>query len=109
MNQDNNIPAETTKNLVGDIGFCLVSAKIMVLGENVDYMYREEPNSDTDSGWRFLSNTEDEEYLDNPENTDIYSVNAVAHNDKAIIPYLKLPVGSELARIEGTNEFEILD
>lgn len=109
MNQDNNIPVGTNKNLVGDIGFCLVSAKIMVLGENVDYMYREEPNSDTDSGWRFLSNTEDEEYLDNPENTDIYSVNAVAHNDKAIIPYLKLPVGSELARIEGTNEFEILD
>ncbi|WP_121966779.1 DUF2185 domain-containing protein [Myroides sp. N17-2] len=109
MNQDNNILAEATKNLVGDIGFCLVSAKIMVLGENVDYMYREEPNSDTDSGWRFLSNTEDEEYLDNPENTDIYSVNAVAHNDKAIIPYLKLPVGSELARVEGTNEFEILD
>ncbi|MDM1361397.1 DUF2185 domain-containing protein [Myroides marinus] len=107
QNNNNNIPAE--KNLVEDIGFCLASGKIMILGEKVDYMYREEPNSDTDSGWRFLSNTEDEEYLDNPENSEIYSVNAVAHNDMAIIPYLKSPVGSELVRVEGTDEFKALD
>jgi len=36
-------------------------------------------------------------------------VNAVAHNDKAIIPYLNAPVGSELGRVEGTDEFEVLD
>ncbi|MDR2223093.1 MAG: DUF2185 domain-containing protein [Flavobacteriaceae bacterium] len=108
MNQkDFNVGKDAMESLVGDMGFCLVSDKIMVLGEKIDFMYREEPDSETDSGWRFLSNTEDEEYLDNPENSGIYSVNTVANNDRAIIPHLNAPIGSEFVRVEGTDEFTV--
>ena len=34
-----------------------------------------------------------------------FDVNTMANYDEAIIPYLKMSVGSELERIEGTEEF----
>ena len=75
----------------------------------VGFMYREEPLDDEDSGWRFLSGTEDQEYADNPENSKIFGVNAIANHDPAIIPYLKSPEGTELERIDGMDEFLVLD
>jgi len=95
-------------NLATGYGGCLASDKITVDGDEVGFMYREEPCFDEDSGWRFLACTEDEEYMDNPDNTAIYDVNTIANYDRAIIAYLHLPVGLELQRIEGTDEFEII-
>jgi len=95
-------------NLATGYGGCLASDKITVDGDEVGFMYREEPCFDEDSGWRFLAGTEDEEYMDNPDNTAIYDVNTIANYDRAIIAYLHLPVGLELQRIEGTDEFEII-
>ncbi|NDW08911.1 DUF2185 domain-containing protein [Dysgonomonas sp. 520] len=41
------------------------------LDENfVGYCYREYSDIKIDSGWRFMYGDEDEEYLDNPENTE---------------------------------------
>ena len=61
-------------------------------------MYREEPSFDEDSGWRFFSGTETQEYVDNPKNLMIYDVNTIANYDHAIIPYLNMPIGAELER-----------
>jgi hypothetical protein len=36
-------------------------------------------------------------------------VETIADFDSAIIPYLKSPFGTELERIEGKDEFRILD
>ncbi len=38
----------------------------------------------------------------------IYNVNTIANYDKAIIPYLNLPFGTELERIQGTDKFQII-
>ena len=38
----------------------------------------------------------------------IYNVNTIANYDRAIIPYLDLPFGTELERIENTDKFEII-
>ncbi len=97
---ENNI-----KDLVKEMGYSICSNKITVDGELVGFMYREEPIDDEDSGWRFLSGTENQEYADDPDNSKAFGVNAVANHDPAIIPYLKMPVGSELERIEGKDEF----
>jgi hypothetical protein len=69
-------------------------------------MYRDEPSDDTDSGWRFLSGTESQEYVDDPENWAIYDLNTIANYDMAIIEYLELPIGTELERIRGTSKFK---
>ncbi len=96
---------EEIKDIVPPIGYCLVSDKITVDGLKVGFMYREKPEEKDDSGWRFLSGTETEEYMDDENNTMIFDVNVVANYDLSIIPYLKSKVGTELERVEGTDEF----
>ena len=95
-------------DLVPQMGGCFATDKITVDGMKVGYMYREESDEKTDSGWRFFSGTEDQEYVDNPDNTMIYNVNTIANYDRAIIPYLDFSFGTELERIENTDTFQII-
>jgi hypothetical protein len=90
------IKQEDIRELVTPMGYCLVSDKITVEGLPVGYMYREEPEDENDSGWRFLSGTESQDYLDDPANSMMFEVNVVANYDPGIIPFLKMPVGTEL-------------
>lgn len=108
MNKIFKLKAEQIKKLIEPMGGCIATDKITVEGELVDYMIREEPNNDIDSGWQFYSGTEGQEYIDNPENSAIYDVNTIANYDPAIIPYLNLPIGTQLERIHGTNTFRII-
>ena len=79
-------------------GVCLASAYIMQEGKPVGFMYREAPEEELDSGWRFLSGEEDDAYLDNDDNYGVYDVEAVILVDPAIKQYLKLPIGTEMER-----------
>ncbi|MBT1702287.1 DUF2185 domain-containing protein [Chryseosolibacter indicus] len=96
------------KQLIQPMGGCMATDKITVEGELVDYMYRETPDFNSDSGWRFLSGTESQEYADNANHWAIYDVNTIANYDPSIIDYLDSPVGTELQRIKGTNTFRTL-
>ena len=71
-------------------------------------MYRENPDFDNDTGWRFFAGTETEEYCDDPRNSAVYDVNTVANYDSAIVPYLDEPFGTKLDRVAGTDEFRHL-
>ena len=104
-NKNFKIKGEDIKQLIESIGGCMASDKITVEGELVDFMYREKPDFDVDNGWRFLSGTETQDYVDNPDNWAIYDTNTIANYDKAIIPYLDLPIGTELERVNGTETF----
>jgi len=99
------IKGENIKQLIEPFGGCMATDKITVDGELVYFMYREKPDFDSDSGWRFLAGTETQEYADNPNNWAIYNTNTIANYDSAIIPYLERPVGTELERLKGTDEF----
>jgi hypothetical protein len=94
------------KELVPRMGYCMATDKITVEGLCVGYMYREEAEDVNDSGWRFFSGTETQEYIDNPDNIGIYDVNTIANYDNAVIPYLNEQMGAELNRIEDTDDFE---
>lgn len=100
------IKGENIKQLIQSIGGCMATDKITVNGELIDFMYREQPDFESDSGWRFLSGTETQDYVDNADNWAIYDTNTIANYDKAIIPYLDLPIGTELERITGTDKFK---
>ena len=95
--------------LVPRMGGCFASDMITVGGNKVGYMYREEPGFDADSGWRFLSGTESQEYLDDPENLQIYNVNTIANYDPDIIPFLDQPIGSAFERRQITERFAATD
>ena len=92
------IPAANIKPLTPERGGCFATDKITVEGRKVGYMYREEPDFEHDSGWRFFSGTESPEYLDDPANTTVYEVNTIANYDPGIIPLLDSPVGSAFER-----------
>ena len=80
---------------------CFATNRITVDGKKVGYMYREEPDSDSelpDSGWRFFAGDETEEYTDNPDNINIFSLNTICNYDSDIIPYLDAPYGSAFIR-----------
>ncbi len=94
------------EDLIKSIGYCYVSDKITVDGMKIGFMYREKPYDNDDSGWRFLSGTETEEFIDDINNLMIFDVNTVANYDKAIIPYIKNRVGSEFERVENSNKFQ---
>lgn len=102
------IKADEFVDLVPQMGVCFATDKITVEGMKDGYMYREEPDEQMDSSWRFFSGTEDQDYVDNPNNTMIYNVNTIANYDRAIISYLELLFGTELERIENTDEFQII-
>jgi hypothetical protein len=93
------------KDIIKPIGYCIASDKITVEGLKVGFMYREEPESPEDSGWRFLSGDESEDYVEDMGNSMIFDVNTIVNYDAAIIPYLSLSTGSELERVEGSDEF----
>lgn len=100
---------EQIRALAPGRGGCFATDRITVDGERVGYMYRESPDSGSDSGWRFFSGDESQEYVDDPDNTTIYDVNTIANYDPEIIPFLDAPPGSAFAREPETGEFEAVD
>lgn len=99
------LKAEEIKDLAKDYGTCIATDMITVVGNLAGYIYREEPDNSMDSGWRFLSGYETQEYMDNASNHAIYDINTIANYDPDIIPFLNAPIGSAFERDEDTNEF----
>ena len=95
--------------LIPASGSCLASDQITVQGLPVGFMYREPPDNETDSGWRFLSGKETQEYLDEPGNLAIYDLNTIANYGRAIVAHLNSEMGVQLERIFGTNEFRCVE
>ena len=63
------IAGSDMKPLAEGRGGCFATDMITVEGRKVGYMYREKPDFAEDSGWRFFSGTESQEYLDDPAKT----------------------------------------
>jgi len=100
------VPRERIRDLVPPMGGCFATDRIMVEGSEVGYMYRETPDRDGDSGWRFFAGDESQEYVDDPTNTAIYAVNTVANYDTDIIPYLDTPPPCAFEKTEGIGNYE---
>lgn len=97
---------EQIRQIIPNMGGGYASDRITVDGSPVGYMYREEPDNEVDSGWRFFAGDESQEYADTPDNFAIYEVNTICNYDPAVIPYLNAPCGSAFGRAEGAEKFE---
>ena len=53
-----------------------------------------------DSGWRFVSGDEDDDYMNNAENSGIYDLNTICNYDADIVPLLDAPYGAAFVRDE---------
>ena len=67
-------------------------------------MYREQPRNPQDSGWLFCR-TEDDAYMADASNHQIFDVNTIANYDPSIIAFLDAPVGSAFEKAPGATDF----
>ena len=102
-NRDYYVKAEDMQNLLPDweeANGCIATSRITVEGCKVGYCYREEPDGDWDSGWRFTAGDESDEYMDDPNNAGIYGLNSICNDDPDIIPLLHTPAPCAFERGE---------
>jgi hypothetical protein len=105
MTKQFKLTASEIRPLVHGYGGCISSDMITVEGYPVRFMYREAPSNDIDSGWRFMSGFEDDEYLGNPDNHAVYDVNTIANYDPSIIPLLDSAIGSVFEKTTESERF----
>ena len=119
-NRNYYVKAEDMKNLLPDwdgANGCIATNRITVEGCKVGYCYREKPDGDWDSGWRFTAGDESDAYMDDPNNSGIYGLNTICNDDPDIISLLKSPYNSAFERdengmlqqIEEDSDMDILE
>lgn len=89
---------EQLRPLAPDRGSCFASDMITVERFKVGFMYRQEPDFPGDSGWRFLTGFESDQYMERGENFGLFDVNMLANCDPDILEFLDAPVGSAYGR-----------
>ena len=102
-NRDYHVKAENMKDLLPDwegAEGCIATNRITVEGCKVGYCYREEPDGDWDSGWRFTAAVESDEYMDDPNNAGLYNLNSICNDDPDIISLLHTPAPCAFERDE---------
>jgi len=109
MDKNFKLSTDEIKPLVEGMGACFATDMITIEGKPVLYMYREVPDNEIDSGWRFMSGYENDEYMDNPDNHAIYDVNTIANYDPSIIPYLDAVVGLAFEKAPGAKDFVLVE
>ncbi|MDR2170202.1 MAG: DUF2185 domain-containing protein [Planctomycetaceae bacterium] len=99
------------KPLALDRGSCYASDMITVESFKVGFLYRQEPEFEGDSGWRFLTGFETDKYIDDASNFAKFDVNWIVNCDPEILPYLDNPAGSAFGRdpSQGNRFIEVKD
>jgi len=84
----------------------VLAPKVLVGNKlKVRFMYREKPDNDNDSGWRFFSGEEDQDYVDNPNNIAIYDIETILAIDDSVKAHLSSPIGSAFEREDAESDF----
>ena len=110
-NRDYHVKAEDVKPLLSDwkgADGCIATNRITVEGCKVGYCYREKPDGDWDSGWRFTAGDESDAYMDDPNNAGIYGLNTICNDDPDIIPLLNTPAPCAFER-DGNGAFQPIE
>lgn len=87
------------------LSLCFVTNRVLRDAARIGYLYREDPDNDKDSGWRFMAGDESDEYMDDPRNVAVVSLGAVLNLDDSILSLLDAPSGSAFDRDPMTGMF----
>ena len=72
---------------------CFVTHRILEDGEKPRYAYREAPDREDDSGWRFLAGDESDDYMGDASNTSYIAVGKVLNLDRSLISIFDASTG----------------
>lgn len=89
---------------------CIASADIKTAGF-VGFAYREEPNFEHDSGWRFFSGNEDDDFNHQSENFVLFKLNDFQKLQPEIETLLQLPHTLNQAWLwdDATQRYQVLE
>ena len=92
---------------IPNAGGCIVSKNILSKKGQLKWCVREESINTVDNGWRFFSDIDTDEYLQNADNLAVCDFNSVATIEPAIIAIYDCSIGTdvELTEIDGKKKF----
>lgn len=74
--------------------------------KQVGFMYKEKTDNANDSGWRFFSGDESQDYVDNADNIIVCSLNDVINSlDSSVEQYLNSEIGTAYERNKDSGLF----
>ena len=80
--------------LASALDLCIATKTITENGEAVGFMYREAAVFPQDSGWRFFSGNESDEYTDNPDHFQVQPVGNIIQTNPAIATLIHQTAGT---------------
>lgn len=72
-------------------------------------MVRGEAVTRVDNGWRFFSEIDDDDYVNDPANLVVCDFNTVAQIEPAILAIYSFPVGSDLQLVVENRKYYFID
>ena len=77
----------------------IVSKKVREEGWKIGYGLRSEPTNDKDSGWFFSVGDETDEYINDPQNLELWLVNSALVYDDALNEFITSPSCTAIVRV----------
>lgn len=84
----------------------IVSKKVREGNFKIGYGTRSEPTRESDSGWFFCVGDEDDDYINNVKNLELWLVNSVLNYEPALNEFITAPYGTAVLRVE-PDKFEV--
>ena len=82
-----------------------VTHRVLRDGQPICFLYREAPDDEQDSGWRFTAGDETDAYMDDTSNVSCVSLGAVLSKDDSVLHLLDEPEGSAFKRDDASGCF----
>lgn len=92
--EDNNVGEISEDRTQGVRKYAFVSKRALDM-DHIGYCYHDYPETNIDSGWRFLYGDEDDEYLSNPVNNEAIYPEDMLSISPALDVILSAPVNTE--------------
>lgn len=90
------------------MGGCIVSKNLWANKGKLKWCFREKGQNEVDTGWRFLSDIDTDEFLKAPSNLLACNFESMIEIEPAVLSIYHLPVGTELIFVEkGKRRFFI--
>lgn len=89
-------------------GYVLASKELIDNKMPILYMYKEKPDNNQDSGWRFFSGNETEEFLNDVNNIVMCDIKTIVDIDPSIVGLLFWPYDMSFTRNSSTDFFQLV-
>ncbi len=84
----------------------IVSKKVREEGWKINYGMRDKPTREGDSGWYFGAGNESDDYVNNPDNLELWKIGSVLMYDQALAEFITASYGTAILRVDH-DKFDI--